>query len=81
MALQRSAAEVRLLYVYLLRHFYNHHAQTLLALHTHLGLAQSPQEIEQIITACVKSFDSTDKPTRRSLSGLSGAFLPPLKHP
>ncbi|KAG8686898.1 hypothetical protein FRC08_012272, partial [Ceratobasidium sp. 394] len=56
-------------------------AEALLALHTHLGHLRTPQEIEQIITTCVKSFDNTDKPTRRSLSRLIGSILASTQTP
>ncbi|KAF8761979.1 Clathrin-coated vesicle protein [Rhizoctonia solani] len=45
-------------------------AEVLLALHAHLNQLRSPPEIEQILGLCVKSFDTSDKPTRRALSRL-----------
>jgi hypothetical protein len=50
-------------------------------LHTHLGQLRSPQEIEQILGLCVKSFDTADKPTRRSLSRLIGSLLSSTQTP
>ncbi|KAG8794872.1 hypothetical protein FRC12_020730, partial [Ceratobasidium sp. 428] len=56
-------------------------AEAFLALHTHLGHLRTPQEIEQIVTTCVKSFDTTDTPTRRSLSRLIGSILASTQTP
>ncbi|QRV99686.1 HEAT repeat protein [Ceratobasidium sp. AG-Ba] len=56
-------------------------AETLLALHVHMGHLRSPQEIEQIITICVRSFDTSDKPTRRALSRLIGSILASTQTP
>ncbi|KAG8697847.1 hypothetical protein FRC09_007607, partial [Ceratobasidium sp. 395] len=56
-------------------------AEAFLALHTHLGHLRNPQEIEQIVTTCVKSFDTTDTPTRRSLSRLIGSILASTQTP
>ncbi|CAE6356393.1 unnamed protein product [Rhizoctonia solani] len=56
-------------------------AEVLLALHAHLGQLRSPQEIEQILGLCVKSFDTSDKPTRRALSRLIGSLLSSTQTP
>ncbi|KAF8593619.1 hypothetical protein BDV93DRAFT_566321 [Ceratobasidium sp. AG-I] len=56
-------------------------AETLLAVHTHLGLLRTPQEIEQIVTTCVRAFDTADKPTRRVLSRLIGHLLASTQTP
>ncbi|KAF8679927.1 Clathrin-coated vesicle protein [Rhizoctonia solani] len=66
MVLQREAAEV---------------AKVLLALHAHLNQLRSPPEIEQILGLCVKSFDTSDKPTRRALSRLIGSLLSSTQNP
>lgn len=52
-----------------------------MAVHTHLGLLRTPQEIEQIVTTCVRAFDTADKPTRRVLSRLIGHLLASTQTP
>ncbi|GAB1525330.1 hypothetical protein RhiTH_008488 [Rhizoctonia solani] len=56
-------------------------AEVLLALHAHLNQLRSPPEIEQILGLCVKSFDTSDKPTRRALSRLIGSLLSSTQNP
>ncbi|KAG8714844.1 hypothetical protein FRC11_006860 [Ceratobasidium sp. 423] len=56
-------------------------AEVLLVLHTHMGQLRIPQEIEQILGLCVKAFDTSDKPTRRSLSRLIGSLLSSTQTP